>query len=67
LATNPFQVMIDWGRSFSLLLAEGSIRVVSDDGYYPYAQNDYYDDSGCYDVRRRVMTRHEVGSGATAR
>ena len=27
------------------------------DGYYPYADNDYYDDGGCYVVRRRVMTR----------
>ena len=25
-------------------------------GYYPYAYNDYYDDGGCYLVRRRVMT-----------
>ena len=29
------------------------------DGYYPYAYNDdYYDDGGCYVVRRRVHTRH---------
>ncbi len=29
------------------------------DGYYPYAYNDdYYDDGGCYDVRRRVHTRY---------
>jgi hypothetical protein len=28
------------------------------DGYYPYAYNDYYDDGGCYIVRRRVMTRY---------
>jgi len=28
------------------------------DGYYPYAYNDYYDDGGCYVVRRRVMTRY---------
>jgi hypothetical protein len=29
------------------------------DGYYPYAHNDdYYDDGGCYLVRRRVMTRY---------
>ena len=28
------------------------------DGYYPYADNDYYDDGGCYVVRRRVMTRY---------
>jgi hypothetical protein len=24
----------------------------------PYADNDYYDDGGCYVVRRRVMTRY---------
>lgn len=29
------------------------------DGYYPYAYNDdYYDDGGCYVVRRRVHTRY---------
>jgi hypothetical protein len=29
------------------------------DGYYPYAYNDdYYNDGGCYVVRRRVHTRH---------
>ena len=28
------------------------------DEYYPYADNDYYDDGGCYVVRRRVMTRY---------
>jgi hypothetical protein len=28
------------------------------DGYYPYAYNDYYDDGGCYIVRRRVHTRY---------
>jgi hypothetical protein len=29
------------------------------DGYYPYAYNDdYYDDGGCYVVRRRVQTRY---------
>ena len=29
------------------------------DGYYPYAYNDdYYDDGGCYGVRRRVHTRY---------
>ena len=29
------------------------------DGYYPYAYNDdYYDDGGCYLVRRRVHTRY---------
>ena len=28
------------------------------DGYYHYADNDYYDDGGCYVVRRRVMTRY---------
>ena len=27
------------------------------DGCYPYAYNGYYDDSGCYVVRRRVHTR----------
>jgi len=25
-------------------------------GYYPYAYSNYYDDAGCYLVRRRVMT-----------
>ena len=25
-------------------------------GYYPYAHNDYYDEGGCYLVRRRLMT-----------
>jgi hypothetical protein len=25
-------------------------------GYYPYAYSDYYDDGGCYLVRRLVMT-----------
>jgi hypothetical protein len=25
-------------------------------GYSPYAYNDYYEDAGCYLVRRRVMT-----------
>ena len=30
-----------------------------DDGYYPYAYNDdYYDDGGCYVVRRRMHTHH---------
>lgn len=28
------------------------------DGYYPYAYNDYYDDDGCYVVRRRVHTSY---------
>jgi hypothetical protein len=28
------------------------------DGYYPYDYNGYYDDGGCYLVRRRVKTRH---------
>src|ERR1700692_3083489 len=29
------------------------------DGYYPYAYNDdYYDDGGCYVVRRRLHTRY---------
>jgi hypothetical protein len=29
------------------------------DGYYPYAYNDdYYDDGGCYVLRRGVLTRY---------
>src|SRR4030088_1544019 len=33
------------------------------DGYYPYAYNDdYYDDGGCYVVRRRVHTRYGWGA-----